>query len=164
LHVIKLCFHKDILFKRKPIKQIYIILALIIVSLIIFIPNIQMNFVNDYNIKQRNINGPAHWIMENSPESIVLMDDSYGAFSGGGMAQDYWDFMYADMRFWLPNVKLYVVSKETLNQIIKSENSDFDYIVSTHDLTNKYMLIEDFYMNIEPLKRQDFVDWHLYIK
>jgi len=78
------------------------------------------------------------------------------------MGQEYWDFMYADMQFWFSDGHVFVTSKDTLNQLIESEDIDFDYIVSTHDLTSKYRSVADFYMNVEPMKRQDNVDWHIY--
>ena len=104
---------------------------------------------------ERGFNQPARWLMKNDPHASVIMEDAYAAFSGGGMTPEYWDFMYADMQFWFPNGQVFVISKDTLNQFIQLENmSGVDYIVSTHDLTSSYQSGADFYMDVEPLKRQ----------
>jgi len=162
LLIIKIFFKKDLLFQKKSVKHIHIIVVLIVISLILYIPNAHMALEKDDEAEKRGFNGPAQWLMKNDPEAYVLMEDSYSAFSGGGMGQEYWDFMYADMQFWFSDGHVFVTSKDALNQLIQSENIEFDYIVSTHDLTSKYRSVADFYMNVEPMKRQENVDWHIY--
>jgi len=162
LLIIKIFFKKDFLFQKKSVKHIHIIVVLIVISLILYIPNAHMALEKDNLAENRGFNKPAQWLMRNDPDAYVLMEDSYSAFSGGGMGQEYWDFMYADMQFWFSDGHVFVTSKDVLNQLIQSENIDFNYIVSTHDLTSKYKSVADFYMNVEPMKRQENVDWHIY--
>gem|GEM_PF-1160877 len=162
LLIFKLFFKRNISFFKKSFKLVHLVLIVLLVSLLVYYPNAHMALEKDDEAEKRGFNGPAQWLMKNDPDAYVLMEDSYSAFSGGGMGQEYWDFMYADMQFWFSDGHVFVTSKDTLNQLIQSENIDFDYIVSTHDLTSKYRSVADFYMNVEPMKRQENVDWHIY--
>ena len=76
------------------------------------------------------------------------------------MYQLHWNYMYIDMNFWFPKGHIYVGDKEKINMVLSSK-TDVDYILSTHDLTDYYPSVADFYIGIEPLKRQDLVDWHI---
>jgi hypothetical protein len=79
------------------------------------------------------------------------------------LKQEYWEFFYADMQFWFPKGHTIVLSKEMLNSLIdEGPIEDIDYIVSTHDLTSKYRTVANFSMDLEPTKRQNMVDWHIY--
>lgn len=162
LLIYNIFFTKKIFSIMKKTKTNHFIIIILIISLLLFYP-IGLTILEKNDIAEdRSLNAPAKWLMTNDPSATVVMEDRYGAFSGGGMSPTYWKYMYADMKFWFPNGNVLVGNKESLSLLLLSEKNEIDYILSTHDLTEYRPSIEDFNMEVTPLKRQDTVDWHLY--
>jgi hypothetical protein len=112
------------------------------------------------------LNKPAQWFMENDPNSYILYEEPFLSFSGGGMELSEWRFLSAHMYFWIPYGHHNYINRSSLIDLLLYHNIDanVDYILSTHDLTMFYPVVEDIYLNIEanPLKKQEKVDWHIY--
>jgi hypothetical protein len=161
LLIFKWFFHKSIKFPVKRLRLVHFMPVIIILSLLLFSISAS-HILDEHRIAiSSGYNEPARWLMQNDPDAILVMEDSYGAFSGGGMYPLHWDYLYIDMNFWFPKGQVYVWNKDNINMFLSSE-IDADYIISTHDLTEYYKSVQDFYIDIEPLKRQDKVDWHIY--
>jgi len=146
---------------KLPIKKIIIISICISIFLSGF--SIYKIYQIDTRTKQNGINLPAKWFMNNEPAVRIVMEDSFTSFSGGGMEKNAWDYMYSDMYFWVPNSEIILYNQSKLYELIISNEIETDYILSTHDLTIYYPIIEDFYMKSpSPMKKQEYVDWHIY--
>jgi hypothetical protein len=145
--------------------NLYLLLS-IIISFLIFIPSFDVEYSADKKTDFIGFNKPAQWFMENDPDANILYEESFLAFSGGGMELAEWRFLIAHLYFWIPNGHLNYINRSSLTEFLSYNNSDanVDYILSTHDLTMYYPLVKSIYMNIEanPLKKQAKVDWHIY--
>jgi len=154
------------LFKKKKYMNFFniLIISTIILSFFLYIPSLDEALDQNKNTNFKGYNKPARWFMQNDPKASIIVEDTFGAFSGGGMSSDDWDFMRADMYFWLPDADIKIMYRSYIKNMILSDELNADYILTTHDLTDYYPKVADFYMNIpvSPMKNQEKVDWHIY--
>jgi len=102
--------------------------------------------------------------MQKDPGANIILEYKNGAFSGGGIKESSWHSIFVNMHFWLPKAKIKVMNRQNLTEFILSKNQSADYIVTTHDLSDYYYSVEDFYFDIWawPLKKQPYIDWYIY--
>ena len=156
---------KNLVLIKNILKHISLIFLLsIILSAIFFIPALHTELFEGGGSENNSNNGIARWFMEKDPKAYVILEDQFAALSGGGMNNEGWHSFHVNMHYWMPSGEVKVMDRENLSNFILSRNTSADYIVSTHDLTQYYPLVQDFYMNIEvwPIKKQPYVDWHIY--
>ncbi len=156
-----LFFKKSISLPIKKFRPMFLLALIIFLSLLIFYPSASYLLNEQRTSISKGYNEPARWFMENDSFSTIVMEDSYGAFSGGGMYKEHWGHMFADMNFWIPNGEIYICDKEKISSFFTAK-VNADYILSTHDLTDYYQSLADFYIQDTVFKRQDTVDWHIY--
>jgi hypothetical protein len=152
-------FHK-INLKSKSTFYIFFI----IINILILTPNVyQMTRVNEY-VEASGINKPGIWFYENDSDAYVVIEDTYTAFSGGGMKIDDWGHFVAYMYYWMPNNHIKIFNNTKIKELLFSNQTDVDYIISTHDLTNYFPSEIDFYLmkEVSPMKKQNLIDWHIY--
>ncbi len=149
---------------NRIIKKPRAIPIIIIISSLLLLPtlltSLGFNDISNY----RRINQPAIWFMENDNDADIIVEDGFTAFSGGGMDLNFWQVMYKDLIFWVSEGTIEILNRERMNDFVLTQNKSADYILSTHDLTKYYTVIQDFSMNLPvvPMKHQDKVDWHIY--
>ncbi|MCK4364588.1 MAG: glycosyltransferase family 39 protein [Thermoplasmatales archaeon] len=153
-----------LIFERILKKTSIIFILTILLSLLFFIPDLDSEIAGGGGPEVLPDNIIARWFMKNDADTKIIFEDVYSAFSGGGIENERWHFTRINMHFWLPKSKITVMNREDLGRFILSKNTSADYIVSTHDLTQYYQLIEGFYLDIWvwPIKKQPYVDWHIY--
>ena len=100
----------------------------------------------------------------NDRDATIILEDNKSAFLGGGMHIAYWYALCANMYFWLPKADIEVKNRSELNDLITSGDIDADYILSTHDLTDILISMEDIiiYSKLAATKNDSGVYWHIY--
>jgi hypothetical protein len=107
---------------------------------------------------------PALWFMKNDPNSDIVMDDTYSAIMGSGITIKDWTASFVSMYYWNPNANITIMHRNDLSKKILTNDVNVGYILSTHDLTEYFQLIQNFQMNvfISPMKSQDEAEWTIY--
>ncbi len=108
---------------------------------------------------------PARWLMYNDPEAHIILEGYFDAYSGGGMMEKDFRTIYASLNFWFPDGHIVGMTRNNLSKLaLSGDLHNTDYILSTHDLTGYYPVVENFYMDVpvSPIKSQKKVDWHIY--
>jgi len=154
---------KLVLFKNFLNHKNLLFLFVIFLSILFFLPSLNLE-LKKQSSKDTVETEISKWFMQKDPGANIILEYKNGAFSGGGIKESSWHSIFVNMHFWLPKAKIKVMNRQNLTEFILSKNQSADYIVTTHDLSDYYYSVEDFYFDIWtwPLKKQPYVDWHIY--
>jgi hypothetical protein len=150
---------------KEPFNHVHVMLTCVIVlSIVLSLPAIDLLATKDNYIADQGLTEPAIWLTENHPDAVISIEDSKTSFSGAGMDIYDWHYMHASMFFWYPSGKINVIEKDELIEQLSNRNISSNFLLSTHDLTDYYTKIKDFYMAFHaiPPRKNDKVDWHIY--
>jgi len=156
---------KSSISSKEPFNHMHVMLTCVIVlSIVLSLPTFSLLATKDSYIADQGLIEPASWLTENHPDAVISIEDSSSSFSGAGMNIYDWHYMHASMFFWYPSGKINVIEKDELIEQLSSKNISSNFLLSTHDLTDYYPKIKDFYMDFPaiPPRKNDKVDWHIY--
>ncbi len=162
-------FEKDK--RRKKSKKTKIFLTTGVIFLISFIslsgvlsaPNINYIHEVDQNISLAGYNDIGLWIMNKNPQSNVIYEDVYSFLSSQGPNSESWYYIYTSMHFYLPFGTINVLNRSEMLIKLEEDNCNYDYLITTHDISSDYAIFDTIAMNIPVSKSQtQQVKWYIY--
>ena len=158
--------NKNLFLQKISQKKVNVLLIIIIcLSILISISSITEVSYGSKTAKDIGVYEPAQWLMNNDPDANIILEGYFDAYSGGGMMEKDYRTLFASLYFWTPEIHIEGMTRNNLSRVVLSGDLlNTEYIISTHDLTEYYPLVESFYMNIpvSQIKSQNRVDWHIY--
>jgi PKD repeat protein len=146
--------------KLKKININKVLYAVILISLLLFVPTLQYIFSDNEIIRQEiRLSEPAQWFIENEPNTTILLQDHTTTIFSSAMSRQYWLAMYAHLNFWLPQAHIQIMNRSAISLIIPEEQKNSTYLLSTYYITEFHPLKERISMDI-PMSTS--VVWYIY--